>query len=87
MVQQTHPIHDEYPEPKGTLTRSLRYYARTPEEQIKINQKGLELIKIWRQEQLNREKNMTQQELEASQINWKVIETMIDENRSRKLFS
>lgn len=71
----------EYPEPKGNLVASLKHYGRTREEQIKINQKGLEILRAWREEKL------TEEELEAARKTWENVKQIIDENRSHKLFS
>ncbi|WP_204105561.1 MULTISPECIES: DUF433 domain-containing protein [Spirulina sp. CCY15215] len=71
----------EYPEPRGSLVASLKNYGRTRKEQIKINQKGIEMLRAWREEKL------TEEELEAARKTWEMAKTIIDENRSRKLFS
>ena len=74
----------EYLQPKGHLTLSLKHYGRTREEQIKINQQGLEKLRAWEQEH---EKNYTEEELAEIQQTWAMVEKIIDENRSRLLFS
>lgn len=70
-----------YPEPVGLLANSLKHYGRTRKEQIKINQKGLEVLRSWRNEEL------TDEELEEARQTWERAKKIIDANRSRKLFS
>ncbi len=55
--------------------------AKTREEQIKINQAGVKILQAWREEKY------TENELKEAEKTWKMVKTIIDENRSRKLFS
>ncbi|MGK7929450.1 MAG: hypothetical protein AB4290_30125 [Spirulina sp.] len=71
----------EYPEPKGPLAASLKHYGRTREEQIKINQVGIEMLRAWR------EKKLTEEQLEEERRTWEMVKKIIDDNRDRKLFS
>ncbi len=74
----------DYPQPQRRLTLSLKHYGRTREEQIKINQQGLEKLRAWEEEH---EKNYTEEELAEIQQTWAMVEKIIDKNRSRLLFS
>lgn len=64
----------EYPEPKGDFINSLKHHGRTREEQIKINQKAIEMLRAWREEKL------TEEELEAARKTWKMVKKIIEKN-------
>lgn len=71
----------DYPLPSPELASSLKHYGRSRAEQIKINQKGVEMLRQWREEKL------TEEELKAAEETWENVKKLIDENRFRKLFS
>lgn len=71
----------DYPLPSPELASSMKHYGRSRAEQIKINQKGLEMLRQWREEKL------TEEELKSAEETWENVKKLIDENRSRKLFS
>lgn len=68
---------------KTRLKSSFKHYGKTEEEQIKINQQGLEILKKWQQE----DKELTEEEVKQAEETWEMVKTIIDENRSRKFFS
>ncbi|MEM9542737.1 MAG: DUF433 domain-containing protein [Cyanobacteria bacterium P01_E01_bin.42] len=70
-----------YPEPVRPLAKSLKHYGRTRKEQIRINKQLLEKFRAWNNEEL------TEEELEEARQTWERAKKIIDENRSRKLFS
>ncbi|MDJ0599676.1 MAG: hypothetical protein QNJ37_12645 [Crocosphaera sp.] len=75
--------HEEYPEPVGKLPPEMKHYGRTREEQIKINQEGIEMMRKWRE----KVSKMSEQELKEAEETWEMVKKIIDENRSRKFFS
>lgn len=75
--------NEEYPAPNGELPPEMKHYGRTREEQIKINQKGLEIMRQWRE----KEAKMSDEEIKEAEEAWEMVKKIIDENRSRKLFS
>ncbi|MDJ0510466.1 MAG: hypothetical protein QNJ64_14610 [Crocosphaera sp.] len=40
----------------------MKHYARTKDEQIKINQEGIEMMRKWREKAKQREENLTSKE-------------------------
>ena len=73
--------NEEYPLPSKELAPYMKHYGRTREEQIKINQAGVKILQAWREEKY------TEDELKEAEKAWEMVKTIIDENRSRKLFS
>jgi ribosomal protein S20 len=63
------------------LASELKHLGKTEEEQIKNNQEALKLIRSWQEE------ITTEKDLENAQKSWEIVKKIIDENRSRKLFS
>jgi len=66
----------------GDLEPYLKHCGHNREEQIKINQKGLELLQKWRQE----DAQLTAVDIQEASDTWERVKQTIDENRSRKLF-
>lgn len=75
--------YEEYPEPIGELRPEMKHYGRTREEQIKINQEGIEMMRNWRE----KESKMSEEELKEAEEKWEMVKKIIDDNRSRKFFS
>ena len=72
---------DKYREPSAELAPYLKHYGRSKAEQIQINQKGLAMLRRWREEKLSDE------DLKEAETTWEEVKKSIDKNRSRKLFS
>jgi hypothetical protein len=72
---------EKYPEPSADLAPYLKHYGRSKAEQIQINQKGLAMLRRWREEKLSDE------DLKEAETTWEEVKKSIDKNRSRKLFS
>ena len=72
---------EKYPEPSAELALYLKHYGRSKAEQIQINQKGLAMLRRWREEKLSEE------QLKAAEATWENVKKLIDENRSSNLFS
>lgn len=81
MESTTIEINEEYPAPSEELAPYMKHYGKSREEQIKINQAAVEMIRAWREEKL------TEEELKAAEETWERVKKIIDENRYRKLFS
>ncbi|WP_107667253.1 hypothetical protein [Cyanothece sp. BG0011] len=78
--------HEEYPEPVGELLPEMKHYGRTREEQIRINQEGIEMMRKWREKATQRQENLTPEEKQKELEAWKMVEETIDTYRNRKLF-
>ncbi|MEA5533105.1 hypothetical protein [Crocosphaera sp. XPORK-15E] len=87
MKNQPMTNNEEYPAPNGELPPEMKHYGRTREEQIKINQKGLEIMRQWREEAEKRAKTLTPEEIQQELEAWKMVEETIDKYRERKLFT
>lgn len=87
MENKTLEITEEYPAPSEELAPYMKHYGRSREEQIKINQKAVEMLRAWREEASRRAESLTQEELEKQQQEWEAVEKTIDQYRSRKLFT
>lgn len=83
MTHSIYPNQEEYPAPNLELASSMKHYGRTREEQIQINQKGLEILRKWRE----KEEKLSDDDLKSAEETWEMVKQIIDENRSRKLFS
>ncbi|MDJ0662290.1 MAG: hypothetical protein QNJ42_22795 [Crocosphaera sp.] len=85
MQQKPHSSldHEEYPAPMGKLPPEMKHYGRTREEQIRINQEGIEMMRKWRE----KVSKMSEEELKKADETWEMVKKIIDENRSRKFFS
>jgi ribosomal protein S20 len=69
------------PETQSELRQYMKHFGNTREEQIEKNQAAIEMLRAWRQEKLSGE------ELEKAREAFELVKKIIDENRSRKLFS
>ena len=87
ITNPTDPNQEKYPAPSPELASSMKHYGRTREEQIKINQKGIEIMRKWREEAEKRAKTLSPEELQQQLENWRQVEEIIDQYRSRKLFT
>ena len=73
---------------KTTITNNklkscYKHYGKTQAEQIEINRKGLEILQKWQEE----DNKLTEIEIKQAQETWEMVKEIIDENRSRKIFS
>lgn len=69
-------------EAEENLAPKFKYYGKTKEEQIVLNQKGLEVLQAWREE----DAGLTKEEIEEAKQTWELVKRNIDEHRSRQLF-
>jgi hypothetical protein len=81
MIQATKHDRERQPDSSSDLLPWMNHLGRTREEQIEINQQGLDLLKKWREEEL------TEEELEAAINTWEDVKEIIDRERERKIFS
>lgn len=87
MTHSIYPNQEEYPAPSPELASSMKHYGRTREEQININQKGLEILRKWREEAERRTQLLSPEELKKELEAWRQVEETIDQYRTRKLFT
>jgi hypothetical protein len=83
MTYSIHSNQEKFPVPNPKLVSSMKHYGETREEQININQKGLEILHKWRE----KEEKLSEDDLKSAEETWELVKQIIDENRSRKLLS
>lgn len=81
MMQTTESDRERHPNVASDLLPGMQHFGRTREEQIKINQQGLDLLKKWREEESRDE------DLQAATKTWEDVKEIIDRERDRQLFS
>jgi hypothetical protein len=81
MIQATKHDRERQPNSSSDSLPGMNHLGKTREEQIEINQQGLDLLKKWRAEEL------TEEELEAAIKTWEDVKEIIDRERDRKIFS
>ncbi len=78
--EQIKSVEGHYPTPQPGVDPFF-HLGKDREEQIKINQAGIDLIRSWR------ERKLSDEEAKAAEESWEFVKKVIDENRSRKFFS
>jgi ATP:corrinoid adenosyltransferase len=81
MMQTTESDRERHPNSASDLLSGMKHFGRTQEEQIKINQQGLDLLKKWREEESRDE------DIQAATKTWEDVKEIIDRERDRQLFS